>query len=167
MTIESKRLILREMDIKDLPLFYEIFSDSETMKYYPKPFDKEKVSHWITWNLDNYKTYGYGLWTLVLKESNEVIGDCGLVQQIINGVKEMELAYHVHKDHWGLGYATEGAIATRNYAFTKLDQEKLISLIRPENRPSCRVAEKTGMVIDKEIMKFGSLHYVYECRRLS
>ncbi len=163
--IETSRLILRPMEAGDFAKLYEIFSDAETMKYYPAPFDKERVKSWITWNLTNYKSYGYGLWALILKAENQVIGDCGLIHQVVDDVRELEIAYHVHRNYWGLGYATEGVIAVKDYGFTKVGRSKLISLIRPENLSSCRVAEKNGMIVEKDIMKFDNRHSVYVCHK--
>lgn len=74
--IETERLILREYTLEDFDALYEIMSDPETMQHYPAPFDKDRTMGWITWNLDNYKTYGFGLWAVTLKETGEFIGDC-------------------------------------------------------------------------------------------
>ena len=61
MYLETERLMLRELTREDFEALYEILSDPETMVYYPKPFDKEKVKDWIEWNLENYKTFGFFL----------------------------------------------------------------------------------------------------------
>jgi|TARA_Y100000780_G_C13617295_1_gene391060 ribosomal-protein-alanine N-acetyltransferase len=163
MIVETNNLLLREMTEGDFCPLYKIFSDAETMAYYPAPFDEDQVKAWISWNLDNYATYNYGLWTLVKKNTGEVIGDCGLINQTVEGIEEIEVGYHVNKKFWGKGYATEAAIACRDYAFSNLGFSKVISLIRPENVASRKVAEKNGMKIEKEIMKSGFNHYVYAC----
>ena len=64
MIIETNRLILREYTLDDFDALYEIVSDPETMKHYPKPFDEERTRGWIEWNLENYKNYGFGLWAV-------------------------------------------------------------------------------------------------------
>lgn len=96
-----------------------------------------------------------------LKSAGELIGDCGLTKQNVDGHDEVEIGYHVRRDHWGRGYATEAARACRDYGFAHLPVERLISLIRPENIPSRRVVEKNGMKIWKETMWRGIHHYVY------
>ena len=105
MKIETERLLLREYTLHDFDALYEIMSDTETMQHYPKPFDKERVRGWIEWNLQNYKEYGFGLWAVVLKESGEFIGDCGITIQNIDGELLPEIGYHIHKKYWrrGLG----------------------------------------------------------------
>ena len=85
MKIETKRLILREYTTEDFDALYEILSDPETMQHYPAPFDEERTRGWISWNLQNYRAYGFGLWAVTLKETGEFIGDCGLTIQNIDG----------------------------------------------------------------------------------
>lgn len=99
MILETDRLILREYTQDDFDAIYEILSDVETMKHYPKPFDAEKVHYWINWNLENYKTFGFGLFAIVLKETGKLIGDCGITMQTINGKIKPEIGYHIHKDY--------------------------------------------------------------------
>lgn len=98
MKIETNRLILRDYTMDDYEALYEIMSDSETMRYYPKPFDEEKTRNWIQFNLDNYRKYGFGLWAVILKETDEFIGDCGITLQNIDGEMLPEIGYHIHKN---------------------------------------------------------------------
>lgn len=100
--------------------------------------------------MQRYTQHGFGLWALVLKESSELIGDCGLVVQDVEGVEEVEIGYHVRRDWWGQGLATEAAQACRNYGFNQLGFNKLISLIHPANIASRRVAQKNGMRLVKK-----------------
>ena len=97
MTIETERLLLREYTIDDFDALYEIMSDAETMQHYPAPFDAARTRRWIEWNLENYAQYGFGLWAVVLKETGEFIGDCGITIQNIDG--EMLLAHSNGKRH--------------------------------------------------------------------
>ena len=66
MIIETERLLLREFTHEDFPALFEIFSDPETMRHYPKPSDEKRTKDWIEWNLQNYEEYGFGLWAVVL-----------------------------------------------------------------------------------------------------
>ena len=60
---------------------------------------------WIESNIERYKTFGFGLWAVCLKENNEMIGDCGLTIQRINGVMKPEIGYHIRADKQKMGYA--------------------------------------------------------------
>jgi len=135
------------------------------MRYYPAPFDRAGVEEWIKRNRRRYQRDGHGLWAMVLKSSGEMIGDCGLVRQQIDGVQEVEIGYHVRRDLWGQGLASEAACACRDYGFSHLPVDRLISLIRPENLSSRRVAVKNGMHLWKETLRMGFLHYVYRVTR--
>ena len=123
------------------------------MRYYPKPFSREETREWIQWNLDLYRDHGFGLRAVVLKESGVFLGDCGLTIQVVDGREDVEVGYHLYKDYWGRGLATEGAAASRDYAFNVVGVKRLIAITDPLNRASQRVAEKIGMTPEKHVMK--------------
>ena len=118
MQIETERLILREMNEGDFDALYAVLADSEIMKHYPDSFDSARVHGWIAKNQERYRIFGFGLWALCLKESGEMIGDCGLTMQSINGSIKPEIGYHIRKDMQRKGYAGEAASAVRDWAFT-------------------------------------------------
>jgi RimJ/RimL family protein N-acetyltransferase len=95
----------------------------------------------------------------------EPIGDCGIVRQEIEGEYFYEIGYHLRREYWHQGLATEAARACGEWGFAHLRTERLISLIRPENAPSRHVAERNGMTIWKEINWHGLRHYVYSVQR--
>ena len=159
--LQTSRLTLREFTSSDAEALALVLSDPETMKFYPAPFDRAGVEQWIVRNMRRYAENGHGLWGMVLKSTGELIGDCGLTVQSVDGVEEIEIGYHVRRDLWGQGLAAEAARACRDDGFARLRVERLISLIRPENIPSRRVAEKNGMTVWKEVMWRGLPHLVY------
>jgi len=163
--LETQRLVLREFQFEDLDALAAILCDRATMRYYPVSFDKAAVADWIQRNRTRYANDGHGLWAMILKSTRELIGDCGLVRQSVDAVDEIEIGYHVRRDLWNQGYASEAARACRDYGFANLEVDRLISLIRPENLASRRVAEKNGMTIWKEVTKVDLLHYVYAVKR--
>jgi [ribosomal protein S5]-alanine N-acetyltransferase len=149
--LETKRLVFREMNLHDVDDLLKVLSDPEAMQFYPQPFDRQMTQTWIERNIERYDRYGVGLWALILKESGELIGDCGLVVQEVDGVEEIEIGYHIRRDLWGRGLATEAALACRDRGFSRLDFDRLISLISPDNIASRRVAQKNEMRLIKEI----------------
>jgi RimJ/RimL family protein N-acetyltransferase len=163
--LETSRLCLRELEPEDAAALTLVLSDPETMRYYPAPLDREQVKQWILRNRCRYKDDGVGLWAIVLNSTDELVGDCGIIRQQIEGKDIYEIGYHLRRDHWGQGLATEAAIACRDWAFANLKADRLISLIRPENIPSQRVAERNGMNIWKEIVWRGLTHRVYSIQR--
>jgi RimJ/RimL family protein N-acetyltransferase len=163
--LETPRLILRELVHEDAAPLAGILSDPETMQFYPAPYDRQGVVDWIERNRRRYAEYGVSLWALVLKTSRELIGDCGIIPQHVDGELLYEIGYHLRRDFWHQGLATEAAIACRSWGFAHLPVHRMISLIRPQNVPSRRVAERNGMTIWKEVEWRGLPHCVYSITR--
>lgn len=163
--LETPRLILREFTLDDVDSLVRVFSDAETMRFYPAPFDRIGVENWIARNLRRYAKDGFGLWASVLKSSGEVVGDCGLTVQNVDGIDEVEIGYHTRRDLWGQGLAAEAAQACRAFGFARLPVDRLISIIRPENLASRRVAEKNGMTVTREVIWANLPHLIYAIRR--
>lgn len=156
MTIETPRLLLREMTEEDFPALYAILSDPETMRYYPQPYDEAGVHRWIAWCRDSYAKHGFGLWAVTLKGTGEFIGDCGISLQPINGQWLPEIGYHIRRDHWRRGYASEAASACIRLAFEYFGFTAVYSYMNAENVPSWRTAMKNGM---KQVDEYADDHH--------
>lgn len=163
--LETNRLQLRRFAPEDADALAEVLSDPVAMQFYPAAFDRAGVQHWIAKNIERYRRDGHGLWAMLRKGSSGLIGDCGCVLQEVDGANEVEVGYHVRRDLWGNGYATEAARACMEYAFAKLGAQRVISIIRPENVQSRRVAEKNGMMCEKTIFWRNYNHCIYVIRR--
>ena len=165
MILETERLILREYTEGDFDGLYEILSDPVTMRHYPKPYDEKGTRRWLSWSLENYKTYGYGLWAMELKETGELIGDCGITMQNIDGELLPEIGYHIHKNYWRRGYGKEAARAVRDWFFTHTDFDRVYSYMTSANVASYSTAASMGMKKIKEYPDWDGLCYVYELTR--
>ncbi len=143
MEITTARLILREMTDDDYGALHAILNDPETMKYYPRPYDEAGVRRWIAWCRDSYEKNGFGLWAVTLE--GEFIGDCGISLQPIHGEWLPEIGYHIRKDHWRKGYASEAAAACIRVAFEHFGFPAVYSYMNANNEPSWRTAMKNGM----------------------
>ncbi len=163
--LETSRLLLREFVPEDADALSLVLSDPETMRYYPAPLDRSEVEAWIERNRRRYANDGHGLWAMILKSSGELIGDCGITMQEVEGVFYREIGYHVRRDLWGQGLAIEAARACRDYGFAHLHADQLISIIRPQNLPSRRVAEKNGMTLWKEVIYRSLPHCIYRIEK--
>ena len=161
--IETPRLWLRTMRADDLDALLAIFTDPQVMDAFASPpFSREQVQGWLGRNLDHQAEFGYGLFSVLLKPTGELIGDCGLEQMQLDGHEAAEVGYDFRSDYWNQGYATEAASAVRDFAFTQLQIPTLISLIRVGNQRSKRVAEKIGMRFHSDYhaeYPGGSRHY--------
>ena len=163
--LETERLVLRHLTVDDVDAIFAVIGDPETMRFYPQTFTREDAVGWIARSLERYRRDGYGLFAVVLKSNGEVIGDCGVVRQEIEGESMLEVGYHFRRDHWGHGYATEAARACRGYGFGHLKAEKVVSLILTENVPSRRVAERNGMKVERQATFHELPHLVYAMKR--
>lgn len=165
MILETERLLLREFVPEDVDALMSIVGDPVTMQYYPAPFSREEVHDWISRNRARYVNDGFGLWAMLLKSCGELIGDCGFFVREVQEAFEFELAWHVRRDHWAQGYATEAAQRCIEHAFAKVAADRIIALVRPENLSSCRVAEKSGMNRERVILWHGYDHCLYAKHR--
>jgi RimJ/RimL family protein N-acetyltransferase len=166
-SLDTGRLHLRPFEPGDAEELSGILGDAETMVYYDAPFTPEQVETWVRRNIERYEEDRTGLWAIEDRATGEFLGDCGLVHQIVDETDELEVGWHVKRSRWGQGIAPEAGAAFRDRAFDELGLKRLISLIRPENIQSRRVAEKLGMSVEKETL-FGSMgwkHFVYSLRR--
>lgn len=142
--IETERLLLREMNHGDFDALYRILSDSDIMQHYPYTFDENRVRGWIDRNEERYRTFGFGLWAVCLKETGEMIGDCGLTMQMINGQIKPEIGYHIRADHQRKGYAREAASAVRDWTFINTPFNMIYSYMKHTNVASARTAISYG-----------------------
>ena len=150
MRIETERLVLREMTPDDYDALYAVLADSDIMEHYPYTFDEFRVQNWIARNMERYQTDGFGLWAVALKETGEMIGDCGITMQNIHGTMLPEIGYHIRKDQQRKGYASEAAAACIRYAFEHYDFPAVYSYMKYTNIPSQRTAMKNGMIFAEE-----------------
>lgn len=150
MLIETERLFLREMTTDDLDALYAVLGDRDIMRHYPYTFDEDRVRDWIERNMKRYRDNGFGLWAVCLKETGEMIGDCGLTLQNIEGEMLPEIGYHIRADQQRKGYAGEAAAAVRDWAFENTPYQALYSYCKYTNTASYKTAESIGMRFLKE-----------------
>ncbi len=160
--LETDRLYLRLMKPTDLEDLLGIFGDPKVMaSFNTAPFDRDQMESWISSNLAHQDKFGYGLFSVLLKSTNKLIGDCGLENMEVGGELATELGYDFRSDHWNQGFATEAASAVRDFAFQELSLPSLISLIRIGNHASRRVSEKVGMHLSDEVVLNGISYWKF------
>lgn len=145
MILETERLILQEMDPNDFEALYDVLADSDIMEHYPYTFDEARVRNRISRNMERYQKDGFGLWAVILKETGEMIGDCGITMQNIHGTMLPEVGYHIRADQQRKGYASEASAACIRLAFENFDFPAVYSYMKDTNIPSQRTAMKNGM----------------------
>ncbi len=163
--MESKRLRFRKMIQADFSDLCKILQDDEVMYAYEGAFSDEMAQSWLDNQIKRYNENGLGLYAVILKETDEFIGQCGLTKQMWDDTEVLEVGYLFNKEYWHMGYATEAAVAWKEYAFNELGAAQVYSIIRETNIPSQNVAIRNGMEVAGSTVKhyrgFVMPHFVY------
>lgn len=162
--LETERLRTRKLTEDDILIWSEFFSDKEAVEFIP--FDDassntKRAKNWIDKQLSRYTTNRLGLQALIHKNTNQLLGQCGLLLQNVDGKKEIEVSYHILKKYWGNGYAPEAAKRFIDYAFENNLTTSVISIIHTDNIRSLRVAKKNGLKREKKTVWAELDVYIY------
>jgi ribosomal-protein-alanine N-acetyltransferase len=159
--LETERLLLREFEDDDLEAYAAMLADPETMRYYPRPYTRDEAWSFLEKNRHRYALLGFGVWAVAERDSGAFVGDCGLAFVLVEGIAEIEIMWHVTRDRWRQGIATEAGRAVRDHAFGPLGLRRLVALVRPENAPSAGVARRIGMDVEREAVFSDLPHLVF------
>lgn len=143
--LESERLLFRKYRLEDYPVFYDMLSNLENMKYRSKePQNEKEVQQYIEWGIKcaeqnpciNYR------YAVVLKETNETIGSCELA---FTNKDPAELAWELHRNFWKKGYGTEIGLTLLRLGFVNLGLRRIVADCNTLNKGSYGIMEKIGM----------------------
>lgn len=167
--LETERLFLREMKQSDFQDLAEILKNPKVMYAYEHDFSDNDVQIWLDRQIRRYTKYGFGLWAIILKSTNEMIGQAGLTMQPYKNIEVFEIGYLLKENFWHNGYAREAARGCKKYAFEHLKKDKVYSIIKANNLSSIKVAESIGMHKEDEFItqyyNGDMLHYLYSVYR--
>lgn len=159
--LTTHRLCLERIAPRHRPALNDLLTDPAVHRHFPKTPDLDEAQAFYHKVQHRYATDGYCFWAVIRKEDTAFVGICGLLKQCIDDQPETEVGYRIARQYWGQGYGTETARGCIDYARNVLGISSIISLIRPANRPSIRVAEKNGLSLEKETLFQGMTHLVY------
>jgi RimJ/RimL family protein N-acetyltransferase len=148
---ETSRLRFRELKPDDVDPLLAIFSDPVAMEFYPSTKSIGETRHWIERCIVNYEKFGHCFWAVLLRDTEEFIGQCGILYQNLRNRPENEIGYLLQRRFWGQGYATEAAMACRHWAFTHFQYDYVVSYIDPRNVRSAAVAKRIGMNLEQSL----------------
>ena len=158
---ETERLVLKKFNKADAQGFYELNLDPEVICYTGDvPFASVAEAETFIRNYDHYDRYGFGRWSVFLKDSSEYIGFCGLNYR--PAVDEVDLGFRLCRSHWGKGFATEAARGSLLYGFEAYDLENIVARAMKENLASHRVLHKLGMRFQKTFEAEAMIWVQYE-----
>ena len=160
---KTKRLILRELAVSDIPMVYQIYQNPNVRKYIDDldeylETEMEKQKAYIK---NVYGFYGYGLWGVFNRDGSTLIGRSGIQNTIIDGRPEIELSYLLDEKHWGMGYALECSRAVLTYAAEELGIDNIVAVIDEANLRSIKVALRNGMHMEKELRHHGRRCFLF------
>jgi [ribosomal protein S5]-alanine N-acetyltransferase len=159
--LETPRLQLREMTPGDLDFVATMLAHPEVNHFYERRFSRAESKEWLSRQLDRYRRDEHGLWLVLDRTTSEPVGQVGLCMQDVEGTRHAEIGWLLHRPFWGKGYATEAGAATRDAAFERWHYDHVISLIRPVNVRSQRVAVRIGMTPGRRVQFHGYEHFVF------
>ena len=146
----TPRLTIRQFQASDLDDLAPILANPEVMHFSATGVKtRAQIKAFLDKILHQYQQEGFGLYALLKKSTQQMLGYCGLLVWLIDGKREIEIGYRLTCTHWGQGLGTEAALAIRDYAWQQLGLDRLICIIEPDNYPSIRVAQKIGMTYER------------------
>ncbi|MFO0722448.1 MAG: GNAT family N-acetyltransferase [Myxococcota bacterium] len=150
--LSTPRLTLRRFVGSDAPALAALLMDPVVMWDRKKgPFTEDEVLGFIGRMEVSYDTRGYGFFAVEHAEDHRFLGFTGILDQHIDGRTEPEIGYRLLAREWGSGFATEAAQASLRLGREKFGLDRLISIIRPDNTRSQRVAQKNGFTREKTV----------------
>lgn len=146
MILETERLVLRKLEQGDFDEVCKLLQDPVVMYAYEGAFSDQEVQAWLDKMFQRYEDDGFALWAVIEKSNGELIGQSGITYQEYNGGRVLEVGYLFRQEFWHKGFATEAAIACKEYAFQVLNFDEVYSIIRDSNVASQNVARRNGMI---------------------
>jgi RimJ/RimL family protein N-acetyltransferase len=163
--LQTPRLNLRPFSEDDLDDLSTLMANADFMRFSLGLFSREETAGFLEKVQGRDRQGLPSQFALIFRPDEKLIGYCGFFLQTVDGVEELEIGYRLDPSYWGRGIATEAARAVRDHAFDDLQLSHVISLIHPENVASRRVAEKNGMIPEKETVFRGFPTIVFGINR--
>jgi RimJ/RimL family protein N-acetyltransferase len=159
--LTTPRLVLRGFKESDLEAYAEMMADPQVTRYLGdgRPLPRSEAWRQLAFLVGHWALRGFGVWAVEEREGGTLVGRIGCLEP--EGWPGFEVAYTLARPFWGRGYAREGAQAALAFARDTLGREEIISIIRPANVASIRVAESLGAEHDRDVEFFGAPSRVY------
>ena len=150
--IETKRLILRKFTINDAAFMLELLNTPNWLRFIGDRNVRtleEAENYLLNGNIRSYREYGFGFYVVVIKETQESIGICGIVKR--KGLEDVDIGFAFFQQFMGKGYGHEAASATLDYAINILKIKRIVAIVDPENAASISLIKKIGLQFEKMV----------------
>ena len=163
--IETERLILRKFMLDDAAFMLELLNTPAWLRFIGDRNVRtlqQAEQYLLDGNIRSYQEYGFGFYVVIIKETNESIGICGIKKR--EGLDDIDIGFGFFPQFMGKGYGYEAAFATLNYALNDLKIKRIVAIVDPENKISIGLIKKIGLQFERmiqlspkdiELMMFG------------
>jgi len=163
-SVLTPRLVLRGWRAEDIEPYLEMALHPDMSRYTSSPSRIGSVWGMTAFQIGHWALNGFGMWIVRDRATGEFVGRAGLYEE--HGWPDIEVAWTIRRDRWGEGLATEGGAVALEFAFTRTERTRVISIIHPENAGSIRVAEKLGLTLaEGPVDRDGEPRNIYEITR--
>jgi len=159
--LETDHLLFRPLTHSDLDDLATLYADPEVTRFLGGPHSREEMEHVLNEYIREYEMYGHSFFATIQKSDERFIGQCGLLNQEVEGEPEIELGYVLFPQYWQRGLALEGIQALKDYGMQQLGFQRIISLLAPGNTASRHIAEKIGMHYERDVDQWGQHFLLY------
>ena len=158
--LTTKRLIIKELTTDDVVSLYSLYANKEHVRFLP-PLDtlEKEVEKQEAYIKNMYNLYRFGLWGVYLKDTDKLIGRCGLQCIELHGNTEIELGYLIDATYSHMGYGYEATKSILEYAKNNLYIDSIVTRIHKDNLPSKQLAIKLGFKLIEPLEDNNELHY--------
>ena len=163
--LETEHLLFRPLMLSDLDDLTALYADAEVTRFLGGPRSRDEMEQVLKEYIREYGINGHSFFATLQKSDQRFIGQCGLLNQEVEGVPEVELGYVLAPQYWQRGLALEGTQALKDYGFQQLGFPRLISLIPPDNVASRHIAEKIGMQYERDVDQWGQHFLLYAVKQ--
>ena len=150
--LETDRLILRELTPNDAEFIFELLNEPSFIQNIGdrniRTLDDARA-YIVNGPVASYAKNGFGLYLIVLGETGDSVGMCGLIKR--DGLEDVDIGYALLPRFWSRGYAVEAARATKAYAKEVIGLKRIVAIVDPANEGSIRVLEKIGLRYEKMV----------------
>ncbi len=150
--IETQRLILRKFTIDDAAFMLELLNTPDWLRFIGDRNVRtleEAEQYLLNGNIRSYQEYGFGFYVVVIKETQESIGICGIVKR--EGLEDVDIGFAFFQQFMGKGYGYESASAVLNHALNDLKIKRIVAIVDPKNEISIGLIKKIGLQFEKMI----------------
>jgi RimJ/RimL family protein N-acetyltransferase len=162
---ETEHLLFRPLTLSDLDELAALYADPVVMRFLGGPRSRDDVQNALSGYIREYEIYGHSFFATIQKSDERFIGQCGLLNQEVDGVPEIELGYLLAPEYWQRGLALEGISALKDYGLERLGFTRIVSLIPPDNVASIHIAEKIGMRHERDVNQWGQHFRLYAVQK--